>query len=795
MIGRRGDRESLGSWLRWQREALGLTQEELAERSGLSVRTVSNLECDRTQKPYPRSVRRITGALGLDEVARSELIARCRPGRDAHSGLTQQAGGDVPGSLTTLDLEWGQAGSALRFVPRQLPAAVADFVGRAAELKILDGLLEQVSGSGDWAGRAVIISAIGGTAGVGKTALAVHWAQQVADRFPDGQLYANLRGFDPEGTPAAPGEVIRAFLNALQVPAERIPPGLAAQAGLYRSLLAGRQMLIVLDNARDAAQTRPLLPGAPGSLVVVTSRSQLAGLAATEGARLITLNMLTGDEAAELLSGRLGLDRISAELEAAGELADLCDGLPLALSITAARAAARPRFPLAALAAGLRDEHSRLDALDAGEETASVRAAFSWSFQSLADSAAELFRLLGLHPGPDISVPAAASLAGLDVAHARRTLGQLAGACLISEHVPGRYAFHDLLRAYAAEQAHAPGSGTAPRAAIRRILDHCLQTGVAADRQLNPQRDPITLGPPEPGTTPEGVADYRQAMAWFEAEHRVLLAAVTLAARHGLDAYAWQLPWALGSFLDWRGHWHDWVAVQRTAVAAAQRLGDNAAQAQSLRGLGHAYGLLGSYQKAYDQFKQALDLYSRLGDRIGQARMYHELAWSYGIRGRYQEALEHSQQTLRLSRASGHRAGEAIALNGVGWDSAHLGNYQHAITSCYQALDLYRDLGDRHGQAVVWDSLGYAHFHSGAHAKAVICYQQAVSLFREVGSRYYEAQALASLGDSCYAARQPRAARDARQQALAIFQDLRHPHAVQVRAALRRPGTTIHFDR
>ena len=786
-----GDREPPGSWLRRQRHAAGLTQEELASRSGLSVRAISNLERDQTQKPHPRSVRRVMGALGLAETAGSDLIARYRTSQDGGTRLPQQAGQDNPGSQASPDVEQEQSGNTLAFMPRQLPAAVAHFVGRAAELKVLDGLLGQAPGSRDWNGGAVIISAIGGTAGVGKTALAVHWAHQVADRFPDGQLYANLRGFDPAGTPAAPGEVIRAFLNALQVPADRIPPGPAEQAALYRSLLAGRRMLIVLDNARDAAQVRPLLPGAPGSVVVVTSRSQLAGLAATEGARLVNLNMLTGDEAAELLARRLGLDRVSAEPEAAGELAGLCGGLPLALAITAARAAARHGFRLTALVAGLRDEHGRLDALDAGEETASIRAVFSWSYRSLAAPAAGLFRLLGLHSGPDISAPAAASLAGLDLAQARGLLNQIAAACLITEHAPGRYAFHDLLRTYAAEQAHTLDPGAGQRDAICRVLDHYLHTSAAADRLLNPQRDPINPEPPEPGTTPEGFAGYGQAMAWFEAEHAVLLAAVTLAARQGFDTHAWQLPWALATFLDRRDHWHDWEAVQRTAVAAAQRLGDKAAQAHTRRGLGHVCTMLGSYQDGRDQFKQALRLYSGLGDHIGQARAHSDAAWSYEKQGHYQKALDHSQQALYLSRAADHRAAEAAALNLLGWQSAHLGNYQRALASCQPALDLYRDLGDRHGQAITWDSLGYAHSHLGDHTQAITCYNHALNLYHELGSRYFQARTLAHLGDTCYAAGQHQAACDARQQALAIFDDLRHPHAVQVRATLRQPHTTI----
>jgi tetratricopeptide (TPR) repeat protein len=674
-----------------------------------------------------------------------------------------------------------------------LPAAVADFVGRAGELKILDGLLEQALGEQDGTAGAVVISAIGGIAGVGKTTLAVHWAHQVASRFPDGQLYANLHGFDPAGTLTTPGEVLRAFLEVLHVPAERIPPGPAEQGGLYRSLLAGRRMLIVLDNVRDAAQARPLLPGASGCLVLVTSRSQLAGLSATQGARLVNLDTLTGDEAAELLARRLGPGRVTAEPEAARELAGLCGGLPLALAITAARAAARPGFRLAALAAELYDEHSRLDALDAGEEAASIRAVFSWSYQSLAAPAARLFRLLGLHPGPDISVPAAASLAGLDVAKARGLLVRLAGACLITEHVPGRYALHDLLRAYAAEQARGLDPRSGPRDASRRVLDYYVRSAAAADRLLNPLRDPIDLGSPPPGTAPESFANFGQAMAWFEAEHAVLVAAVTLAVRQGFDTCAWQLPWALASFLDRRAHWHDWEAVQRTAVAAAQRLGDKAAQAHSRRGLGHVCVVLGSYQDAHDQFEHALRLYSELGDRIGQARAHHDTAWSYGKQGRFQEGLDHSQQALRLARAAGDCPTEAKALNGIGWHSAHLGNYQRALASCQQALDLARDLGSRFEQAGAWDSLGYARDHLGDHAEAITCYNHALSVYRELGDRYYQARTLARLGDTCQAAGQPQAARDARQQALAILDDLHHPDAIKVRATLRQPRTTTDF--
>jgi tetratricopeptide (TPR) repeat protein len=629
--------------------------------------------------------------------------------------------------------------------------------------------------------------------GVGKTALAVHWANQVADRFPDGQLYANLRGFDPSGAPATPGEAVRAFLSALQVPVDQIPPGLAEQAGLYRSVLAGRRMLIVLDNARDPAQARPLLPGGGGCLVVITSRSLLAGLAATEGARLIDLGMLSEDEAAEMLARRLGQDRVVADPGAVAELAGLCGRLPLALAITAARGAARPGFPLAALAAELRDERSRLDALDAGEEAASIRAVFSWSYNSLPAPVAGLFRLLGLHPGPDISGPAAASLAGLPPAEARRLLDQLAGAGLLTTHSPDGYVFHDLLHAYAAEHARTLDPGAGRSAAIRRFLDYCLYTAIAGDRLLNPQRDPVIPEPLQPDVTPADLADSAEAMAWFDREHKVLLAAVALAVSRGLDNHAWLLAWAMATFLDIRACWHEWADVARAALAAAQRLGDAVAEAAARRGLSHACIRLGRYADADDHLEQALRLYAGLGDRLGQARVHHDISWAYAKQGRDAEGLAHQEQALELSRAAGSRTSEAKALNGMGWHLAHLGSYQQALAVSEQALGMWRELRYRYEQAHVWDSLGYVHGRLGDHARAMACYRYAVGVYRELGQRYQEARTLARLGDTCHAANQAAAARDARRQALAILNDLRHPDAEQVRIVLRQPDATVSF--
>ena len=675
-------------------------------------------------------------------------------------------------------------------VPRQLPAAVSHFAGRQGELAALTALLKRPGGA-TGTHAAVVISAIGGTAGVGKTALAVHWGHQVAEHFPDGQLYVNLRGYDPSARPVTPAQAIRGFLGALDVPLSRIPASLEAQAGLYRSLLAGKRMLVVLDNARDATHVRPLLPGSHGCLVVVTSRGQLTGLAAAEGAHLLTLDLLTEAGARELLAGRLDSARVAAEPQAVDELARLCARLPLALSIAAARAAARPGLPLVALTTELRDTRSRLDALDAGDASASVRAVFSWSYQNLSGPAARLFRLLGVHPGPDITVPAAASLAGIPPDEADHLLGELTRVHVLNEHAVGRFAFHDLLRAYAIEQGCAYDSDTDRQAALRRVLDYYLRTAHAAAVLLNPCRDvvPLTLFSPE--AMPGSLADHRQALAWFKAEHAVMLAAIAQAAKAGFDDHVGQLTWSLADYLDRCGHWHDWATTHRTALAAARRAGDPACLARAHRGLGRACTELGAYQDARGHLRRAVDLYRQLGDIAGQARTHLALARVWEYQSRHGPALDHAQKALNLFRAAGHQAGQASALNTVGWHRAHLGTYGPALSDCQQALVLYSQLGDRRGEAVTNDSLGYIHHQLGNSARARACYQDAVDLFQDLSDRHNQASTLIRLGDTCNAASDPATARIAWQKALVMLGELNHPDAEIARAKLGLPRTHI----
>ena len=669
----------------------------------------------------------------------------------------------------------GTGTSAAPSVPRQLPAAVSGFAGRIAELEALTRMLDEPVAGGP---GTVVISAIGGTAGVGKTALALYWAHQVAGRFADGQLYVNLRGFEPSGVPVAAAEAIRGFLDALGVPPDRIPVQAEAQAALYRSLLADRSMLIVLDNARDEQQVRPLLPASPASLVIITSRNQLAGLAAADRARLLTLDVLSQGDAVHMLTARIGADR--AEPGAAGEIAALCGRLPLALAVAAARAEARPGFPLAALAAELRDRAGRLDALDAGDPGSSVRAVFSWSYRQLSAEAARMFRLLGLHPGPDISSAASASLAAVDAPAARHLLAELTRAHLVTEHVPGRYALHDLLRAYAADQARNTDSGPDRAAAVGRVVDHYLHTARDGASMVHPSFGPIVLAPPSPGTAPEQFTRGEQALAWFEAEYHVLLASVALAVDSGLDSHGWLISWAMHPFLATQGHSLESSAIKRMAMAAGAR--DEAALIAG--GARDIAGTLGDYQWVPEYYASSLKLYQQLGNRRGQVQCRYSLAVIAEYLGQYAEALAHAEHALGLCRGIGDKAGETEMLNAAGWYHALLGDYPQARGLGRQALGLNAHYGSLRLEGDIWNSLGYTEFHAGDPGEAAACYERALSIFRTVGDRWGEADTLTNLGDVRRAAGEPLYAREAWQQAAAILDDLHHPEAAKIRARL-----------
>ncbi|MCL6731195.1 AfsR/SARP family transcriptional regulator [Streptomyces neyagawaensis] len=729
-------------------------------------------------------------------------------------------------------------------IPAQLPHDLPTFTGRRAELEEVLALLETATTVPCSAPGTVVISAIGGMAGIGKTTLAVHWAHRVADRFPDGQLYVNLRGFTPSGAVMGADEAVRVFLDALGVPPERVPHGVDARAALYRSLLAGRRFLVLLDNARDTEQVRPLLPGAPGCLAIVTSRNQLTGLVAAHGAHALTLRPLDTEQARAFLERRLGAARLTGESRAVAEIAALCAGLPLALACVAARAAAHPRFALSAIAAELREAHGSLDAFSRSDTSANVGAVFSWSLSAVSADAARLFRLLALHPGPHFSAPATAALAGLPVRRARSLLTELADVHLVHEHAPGRYALHDLLRAHATELLReagpepdgetSAGGDAAPErdttgrrdtsvgsdittghdmatgdqvtaghdlyaqhdravgpvtaaehdSAVGRLYAYHLNAAHAGQRMLAPQEDPLAPGPVPAGVRVESFADHEQALAWLTTEYPVLLAVIEAAVRSGRDRLACLLAWALEPYFDRRGHWHDWAATQRTALDAALRLGDPAWEARGLRALARAEGRLGLHEAARPRLDRALELFTELGDDIGRADTHRSLGWTCNQAGDLPGALRHNRLALELFRDSGRPAAHASVLNSVGWYHALLGEYREALSHCFQALPLLQDLGDRYGQAATWHSIAFAHHHLGRHRQALLGYGNALGFYQQLGVPYLEASTLVHIGDTHRAMSNHDDAHTAWQQALTILITLGHPDADDVRALL-----------
>jgi tetratricopeptide (TPR) repeat protein len=411
---------------------------------------------------------------------------------------------------------------------------------------------------------------------------------------------------------------------------------------------------------------------------------------------------------------------------------------------------------------------------------------FSWSYAALTAEAGRLFRLLSLSPGPDISTAAAASLAGRRRPQTRRLLGELTHANLIVEHVPGRYVSHDLLRTYAAELTGVHDPEAARRAATLRLLDHYGHTAHTADRLLYPARDPIDLPltPPAADSRPESLADHQQAMAWLSAEHPVLLAAARHAADTGPDTHAWQLAWAIDTFLFRRGHWHDRLAVWSIAVPAAERLGELNARACGHRSVARASITLGRLADAHTNLHQALDLCIRAGNKAGQANVHNTLAYLCSQRNDYVRALEHNREAFALYEAAGNLRGQAATLSSMSWQYDMMGDFPQAIVHCRQALEKLQQVGDRRGEADVWDSLGYAQHHLGRHAEAADCYRKALDLVRDTGDRHAEAEILVHLGDTHEASGDPGAARRAWDEALAIFTELGHAEAQDVRAKL-----------
>jgi DNA-binding SARP family transcriptional activator/Flp pilus assembly protein TadD len=702
------------------------------------------------------------------------------------------------------ELDWPGAagpGVALRsgavaeggpLVPQELPRDVPAFTGRAAELAQLDQLLAP---DGEGAGP-VVISAVSGTAGVGKTALAVRWAHRAARWFPDGRLYVDLRGYDPD-RPLSAADALAAFLRSLGLPGQDIPAGESERAARYRSLLASRRVLVVLDNAADVTQVRPLLPGGPGCRVVVTSRDALAGLVARDGARRLDLDLLPERDAIGLLRAVIG-PRADEDGQAARLLAQRCGRLPLALRVAAELAVARPGLALAELARELADEQHRLDLLDAGgDQRTAVRAVLSWSCQHLDDATVRGFALLGLHPGPDLDTYAAAALTGTGVSVARRLLDALVRAHLVQPSAPGRYRMHDLLRAYARDLA-ASGGGKERQEALTRLLDHYLATVIASVSILYPAERSTLPDMPLSAAPGPPIAEPGAARAWLDDQLPCLVAATASAAAGGWPSHVLDLASALFRHLD-LGRYAEASTINAYALSAARKAGDRAAEARALTRLGAAANRQGRFQEAVCHLEQALALARESGDRVTQAAALTNLGNVAGHQGHYEEASGRYQEALALQREAGDRIAEASNLVNLSGVVIRQGGYQQAAGYLEQALAVARDTGhrvaevnalgllgeaetaqgrhdqaarylrqclaaarkldDRIGMANALSSLGRAEFRRGRQPEAAGLLQQALTLHREIGDRPGEAQVLNHLGQLCRAAGQSRDAR------------------------------------
>ncbi|MER5195657.1 AfsR/SARP family transcriptional regulator [Streptomyces sp. NPDC002755] len=664
--------------------------------------------------------------------------------------------------------------------PAQLPPDSGVFNGRHTELDQVRGLLP----ADGLPGRSVVVSAIGGMAGVGKTTLAIHWAHEIAPRYPDGQLYADLRGFDPGAAAVGPAQVLRTFLDALGIAPEHLPVSTDAQASLYRSLLVGKRVLVVLDNARDSEQVRPLLPGAAGCLAVVTSRNFLSGLVA-QGAHPLVLDVLDATDSHAFLARRLGRERLAAQPDAVEDIIRACAGLPLALAIVSARTAMNPHGDLAVLAAELRHEDDRLAGLSAGDPSTDLETVFSWSCQALTPLAARLFRRLALHPGPDVSLDAASSLLGLPQTEARRALSELTGAHLLTERFAGRYLCHDLLRAYASELLRIHESEEEQDRARLRLLDHLLHSAHRAGTALALQRERPALAEPLAGAVCVEFGSREQAARWLETERSVILAAVAARPPHPHAASrCWQLAATVELHLDRHGRWNEQFALQTAALDAAERSGDLSGRAHAHRALGFVHGRLGEAGGALEHLTTALDLFVAAGDRAGQARTHRYLAFQANKGGRYEDALTHYDLAHTLYLGVDGRSGHAQVHNEVGWTHILRGDPSHALVECRKATELHRRLDDLNGEAAAWDSLGYAYHHLADHDRAVDCYRHALALYGRLHDAYLEADTLVHIGDSQQAAGRSAEADTSWRQALSILDRLAHPDARTVRKRL-----------
>ena len=752
---------AFGERLRTLRVARGLSLAELSTRVHYSKGYLSKVE-NGDKPPTVQLARGCDQALGADGSLLRLLIGTPTPSVPKPAKAPQRRD--------------------TRPRPAQLPAAVADFAGREDEIAQLDAMLANRASGG------MLIAVIEGLGGIGKTTLALHWAHKLRAAFPDGALFADLRGYHPTGKPAGPFDVLAGFLRAMGVAPEAVPQDDADRSALFRSVMDGKRMVLMLDDASDGEQIEPLLPGSADCLVIVTTRVRLAGLVVRHGARRLGLGGLAAAEAAALLGGIIGATRVAAEPDAVTELVERCASLPLALRIVADRAASRPGRPLADLVAELRSESDRLDALSvAGDDTTAVGSVFSWSYRALPEPAARMFRLLGLFPGLEPGEPAATALLGEP---ARRLLDGLAAVHLVEESGRDGYRLHELVRLYAAERVRAEESDATRDAALRRLLTWYLHGADAADRVLLPQRRRQPLEPVDSVAPPE-FADYAAAMAWCDRERPTIVQLTHDAAERRMHDLAWRLPTALWGFFSLRSRWADLIDTHQVALASARAVDDRLAQAIALNNLGIAKANSGQPEHAHTLLAQALLLRKEIGDVWGEAAVSNNLGSLHRGRGEFNTAVAHHDRAIMLFRQVGDQCGEGQALNNLGSAYLSLGQLGAAIDCYRRGLSALVGIDDQLGQAETLDSLGSAYQVMGDYDAAVDCHLRAVLMFRELGDRGGEAGGLDNLGLALAGHGSHTLARDSWLHALALFEEVDPIKARQVRARFDGPRAQV----
>lgn len=671
-----------------------------------------------------------------------------------------------------------RVGDRGRIIPAQLPHDVPGFVGRESELAVLESLVAEQEST------TVAISAIDGAAGIGKTALAIHFAHHTAAAFPDGQLFVNLRGFDPDQPPLEPGRVLAGFLRALGTHPSQVPADPEELAALYRSQLSGRRVLVVLDNAANAEQVRPLLPGTGGCLALVTSRNRLSSLAARDGAQRLTLDVLQPDEAVALIARIAGHERTAADQTATNRLVQLCGGLPLALRITADRAAGRRHQSMSDLVDELTLERDRLDVLAAEEKTTQVRAVFSWSYRALPPEAARAFRMLGLHPGFDISTPAASALIGAPIPETRQLLNALTSGHLLEETSRDRYQFHDLVRVYAAECARSSETEPDRVAALRDLITWYLHTADAFFRTFNPDHRRVPLGPPPPGCSPGSFTTHRQAMDWAKGELANLIPVIRCAAAIS-GTVAWKLPVMLLPVFSIQRRAADLVPELDRALLAARQLGDRTAEIWILHCLAEAYLEADCPVRAAAICRRVRAISTENDDFYDQWSAWYLEGISYLWLERFTDARDNIRQALTAARQAANLRAEGLSLTVLGAVYQHLGSLEIAVGLHQEALAILGRTHSKWQQAYAIQRLASAYRDQGRISDAVDHYYRARAVFREIGDHWAEANTLVELGQTQRADGQAGAAQQSWQLALSIFEGFSDTRADQVRTQLK----------